>query len=85
MGDRAKDFMKRARERAAKAEEKYQERFDSIMETPNQKKTSITASPDWIETSTTGIVGMRKASILDMLRGEVETKSSTRRDQLQKK
>lgn len=86
MAERTNDFLKRLRERTAAQETQIQERFDKIMETKATDNTKVTNSPAWIESNTDQekSVGMKKSSILGMLRGDVETKSSTRRDTSQR-
>lgn len=73
-------FLDRMRERAAKTDEAIQNRLDEIKERPVQKKKTsrIPQSPTWINSQMTDSA-KKKQSILNMLHGDVTTKSPTQR------
>lgn len=82
MSDRTSDFMQRLRERVEAREKKEQERLDEIMgEEANTGKRRRKAPKrvNWIDDSPAQQVGTQKASILDLLRDQVTTKSSSQR------
>ena len=82
MHSKTSDFMKRLRERAARMERKQSERLEDIMDRSEEDSASEepARSVPWIKDEETDSVGRRKSSILDLIRGDVTTKSSTNRE-----
>lgn len=75
------DFMRKLKARIAEKEKKLEERLKNIMTRP-QNARSNTPSPDtpnWIESGPVSSISRKKSSINRLLKGEVETKSSTKR------
>lgn len=80
MSDKTDDFMKRLRERVEARERQEQERLAQIMDgKPNRNAGKPARRVTWIEDSPSDEVTQRKNSILDLLRDEVTTKSSSQR------
>ncbi len=82
MSDRTSNFMERLRARVEAREQKEEERLASIMEeeqVAKKRRSKNTKRVNWIEDSPTEEVGVKKSSILDLLREEVTTKSSSQR------
>lgn len=83
MSDRTDEFMQRLRERVEAREKKEQERLDSIMAETGEKgshRSKPAKRVSWIKDSAPSEeISTRKSSILDLLRDEVTTKSSSQR------
>lgn len=81
MHNKTEALMSRIRERTDEMEEKLEARIDTIMKRSGPRdEEPAPASPEWIDSDLTATDSDSKGSILDLLRGDVEPKSSNKRN-----
>lgn len=73
--------MQRLRERTATLEDEARERAEAMLERPQTSTSPAATSPDWIDDIADDVsISQPKASIMDLLCGNVEVKSYNQRN-----